>query len=421
MTFRAVVFVLLAAASMARSTAAWHDLEPDQLGPFEGHATVMGDAQPYGAATRIVVELDGERFEIWAFGRGARTRLHQWQGGDRILVSGTRRELADDRARRVASQHVVGRFDLEWAADRDAGTALARGVNRIRSRIETAAANLPAPDGALFRGLVIGDDRDQPVEMVERFRASGLSHLTAVSGQNVAFVLAAAGPLLRTLSPWARWAATCALIGWFAVLTRLEPSILRAGVMAGFTATAFVVGRPQRSLRTLAVTVIVLVLVDPLLVWSVGFWLSAGATAGVVTAGPWLARRLSVAGPFAMPLGVTLGAQLGVALPSLLVFDRLPLVSVPANLLAVPAAGFVMLYGLPAALVAAAVPGAGSVLMAPAGLCVRWVDTVAVVASAAEPPPPIAAAGWVVIAAAIAVAIARWRGDGAGDRPQSSR
>jgi competence protein ComEC len=205
------------------------------------------------------------------------------------------------------------------------------------------------------------------------------------------------------------------------VLTRLEPSILRAGVMAGFTATAFVVGRPQRSLRTLAVTVIVLVLVDPLLVWSVGFWLSAGATAGVVTAGPWLAHRLSVAGPFAMPLGVTLGAQLGVGLPSLLVFDRLPLVSVPANLLAVPAAGFVMLYGLPAALVAAAVPGAGSVLMVPAGLCVRWVDTVAVVASAAEPPPPVAAVGWVVIAAAIAVAIARRRGDRAGDRPQSSR
>jgi hypothetical protein len=185
MTLRAVVFLLLAVASMARGAAAWHDLEPDRLGPFEGHATVVGDPQPYGAATRIVVELDGERFEIWVFGRGARSRLHEWQGGDRILVSGTRRALADERARRVASQHVVGRFDLEWAADRDDGTALARGVNRIRTRIEIAASHLPEPDGELFRGLVIGDDRDQPVEMVERFRASGLSHLTAVSGQNV--------------------------------------------------------------------------------------------------------------------------------------------------------------------------------------------------------------------------------------------
>ena len=63
-------------------------------------------------------------------------------------------------------------------------------------------------------------------------------------------------------------------------------------------------------------------------------------------------------GPLAMPVGVTLGAQVGVALPSLLVFGRLPLVGIVANLLAVPVAGLVMLYGLPACLLAGAGPGA---------------------------------------------------------------
>ena len=67
--------------------------------------------------------------------------------------------------------------------------------------------------------------------MVEQFRASGLSHLTAVSGQNVAFLLAAAAPLLRRLRPWTRWTATVALIGWFMSVTRFEPSVLRAGAM----------------------------------------------------------------------------------------------------------------------------------------------------------------------------------------------
>ena len=81
--------------------------------------------------------------------------------------------------------------------------------------------------------------------MVDAFRASGLSHLTAVSGENVAFVLAAASPLLRRLRPWWRWAATLGLIGWFMTLTRFEPSVLRAGVMAMLASSAFVLGRQQ--------------------------------------------------------------------------------------------------------------------------------------------------------------------------------
>ena len=127
----------------------------------------------------------------------------------------------------------------------------------------------------------------------------------------------------------------------------------------------------------LCLAVTLLVLVDPLLLRSIGFWLSVGATTGVCTVGPWLAGRLSTFGILATPLGITLGAQLGVALPSVLVFGRLPLVSIPANVLAVPVAGFVMLYGLPAALVAGWVPVLAGVVMFPARLGVRWVDTVA--------------------------------------------
>ena len=202
--------------------------------------------------------------------------------------------------------------------------------------------------------------------MIDRFRASGLSHLTAVSGQNVSFLLAACGPLLVRLRPRPRWMSTLGLIAWFVVLTRFEPSILRAGAMAMLSATAFLTGRERSPVRLLAVAVLSLVLIDPLLVWSVGFWLSVGATAGVCVVGPPLAQRLRAFGPLATPLGITLGAQVGVVLPSVLVFGRLPLVSVPANLLAVPVAGAVMLYGLPASLVAGLVPDAAAVVMFPA-------------------------------------------------------
>ena len=126
--------------------------------------------------------------------------------------------------------------------------------------------------------------------------------------------------------------------------------------MAGLSATGFALGRERSPFRLLCWAVIGLLLIDPLLAWSVGFWLSVGATAGVTTVGPWLGRRLGRGGPVSMAIGVTLGAQAGVVVPAVLVFGRLPLVSIPANLLAVPVAGFVMLYGLPAGVVAGVLP-----------------------------------------------------------------
>jgi competence protein ComEC len=372
---------------------------------------LIDDPQPYASSTRVIVEIDGERFELWSRGRAQQQRVRAWRGGEWVMVLGTRTALDPDRAHRVAWQHVVGEFQMEWASDVDAGGAVARASNRVRATIERAASVLPEPDGALYRGLVIGDDRDQPRDMIERFRASGLSHLTAVSGQNVAFVLAACGPLLVRLRPVPRWVVTVAVIAWFVALTRFEPSILRAGVMAGLSATAYVSGRERNPVRLLALAVIALLLVDPLLAWSIGFWLSVGATGGVCTIGPWLAAHLSALGPVAVPLGITLGAQAGVVLPSVLVFGRLPLVSVIANLLAVPVAGFVMLYGLPAGLVGGAVPVLAPLAMFPARIGTRWVDTVAMLGARLEPQPPWTWVGWGVVIVAVIGVVCRRRAD----------
>jgi competence protein ComEC len=396
------VLVLLALAATWRADRTHESLAPDTLGPFAGWARLVDDPQPFDGATRVIVELDGERFEAWVRGRARQQRVGRWRGGEYVHLAGERIALDHVRAGRVAWQHVVGELEIEWASDVYAGSGVDRASNRVRAAIERGAARLPGDDGALFRGLVVGDDRDQPRAMIERFRASGLSHLTAVSGQNVAFVLAAAGPLLRVLRPWWRWAVTLALIGWFVSLTRFEPSIVRAGAMASLSATAFVLGRMRSAARLLALAVTGLLLVDPLLVGSVGFWLSVGATAGVATVGPWLAVRLGWLGSMAMPVGVTFGAQLGVVAPALLVFGRLPLVSVPANLLAVPVAGFVMLYGLPAGLVAGFVPQVAPVVMFPCRLGVRWVDTVALLGERLEPSGAGAWVGWAVLVAVVA-------------------
>jgi competence protein ComEC len=403
--------VVLASFGAVRSQHAWNGLTPDDLGPFAGWVRLVADPQPYASSTRVLVEVDGERYEAWSRGRSQQRRVATWRAGEWVEVSGTRVELQPDRSGRVAWQHVVGEFELEWASDIDPGAPVALASNRVRSTIERGASWLPDPYAALFRGLVIGDDRDQPGDMVDRFRASGLSHLTAVSGQNVSFLLAACGPLLVRLRPRARWLVTTALIAWFVTLTRFEPSILRAGTMAALSAMAFATGRERSPLRILALAVLALVLIDPLLVWSVGFWLSVGATAGVCAIGPRLAKRFDRLGPLAVPLGVALGAQVGVALPSLLVFGRLPLVSVPANLLAVPVAGFVMLYGIPAALLAGWLPVLAPVLMFPALVGTKWIDTVARLGERLEPDAPWVWLGWAAIVVAICVVVALVRQD----------
>lgn len=183
---RTIVLLAVGALVGWRAESSWESLVPDRLGPFRGWATVVDDPQPYPGSVRVVVEVEHERFELWARGRALGERLRTWNAGDRVVLDGTRTELGDARRARVAWEHVVGAFEYSWSSDRVAGTPVARASNRVRELIAGgAAAGLGTEsDAALFRGLVIGDDRDQPRDMIDRFRASGLSHLTAVSGQN---------------------------------------------------------------------------------------------------------------------------------------------------------------------------------------------------------------------------------------------
>ena len=400
----ALVAVLAGATGMLVSSSAWQAAVPDHLGRFEGIACLITDPAPRNGAIVAVFEIEGERFEAWARG-SPRRRLAAHLAGQCAVLVAERRPLSGVASRRAAIRHVVGGLQIDSVGDWTMGDPLDRASNRVRDLFGRGASELRTPDDALFAGLVIGDDRNEPPAMILQFRGSGLSHLTAVSGQNVAFVLAAAAPFLRRMRPWLRWFTTVGLIAWFVALTRFEPSVLRAGVMAGIAATGFVLGREKPTTRVLALAVGGLVLVDPLLVWSVGFWLSVAATAGVALLATRIARLVPGPDWITVPVGVTLGAQAGVAPVSLLVFGTLPLVSLPANLLAVPVAGMVMLYGLPAGLVAGALHGSGAmgwlatVVQLPSELGTRWVAAVAALGAKIEPPAPWAAVGWMSVVA----------------------
>jgi len=271
------------------------------------------------------------------------------------------------------------------------------------------ARPLAAEERALLTGFVLGDDRGQSVAVADDFKAAGLTHLLAVSGQNVAFLLVLAGPVLRRLGLRGRWVASLAVIAFFGLVTRWEPSVMRASAMDALACTATGLGRPTSRRRLLALAVAAVVVVDPLLVRSVGFQLSVGACVGITAlAGP-LTRRLPGPRCLAELLAVTVAAQIGVAPVLVPVFGGLPLASLPANLLAVPAAGPLMVWGLTAGLVAGVLgPSADALLHLPTSWLLNWVAGVARW-GAALPLGHVEAPHLVVLVAGTAVTAMAWR------------
>lgn len=344
-------------------------------GPVAGELTLLTDPTPSFAGVRAEARWGGRRVELRADGPSA-DALRERLAGERVTVRG---ELARvQRSDWLVARHVSGRVRVFAVESWRPGEAVTRTANALRRTLERGAASLSPTARSLYTGLVIGDDRAQPDVLADDFRGAGLSHLLAVSGQNVAFVLAAAGPILRRLRLWPRLAATVAVIGMFGVVTRFEPSVLRAAAMATLATTVMTIGSPASRLRVLCLAATGLLLIDPLLVRSVGFQLSVAATGAIVLLAPRLADALPGPVGVRQALAVTIAAQLGVAPVLLAAFGPLPVASVLANLLAVPVAGLVMVWGLTGGLLAGVVGGQiAAVLHVVTRLALLWVAEVA--------------------------------------------
>ncbi len=335
-------------------------------GACAGVATLVTDPAPQFNGTSVVLRFHEHRYQVNAYGPPA-WRLNSRLAGEMVRFQGTCGNLTGRYVRSQRIAHVVGRITLAHVSEEfGEGSPAVRMANRIRRAMVRGVSAMPHELRALFTGLVIGDDREQPRAMVLDFRSSGLSHLTAVSGQNVAYLLAVLSPLFVRLSRGTRWAVTMGVLLWFVLLTRAEPSVLRAAVMAAMVTTNAAIGRPQNARAVIAATVIVLLLLDPMLAWSVGFALSVGATCGLA----WFSARLAKVVGGRGVIAATLAAQLGTAPVSLAVFGYVPVVSLIANPLALTVAGAVMMFGLPVALLAGMFP----MLVGP----VSWLMTIPV-------------------------------------------
>jgi len=353
--------------------AAWRATRDPPTEPIDGVVRLVGDPSPMeGGGWRVEIRHGGRRLDA-EFG-GAHMEVGDLLAGTTIHVTASSVRPA---RRWQRFRHVAGTMEVDQVGSTGPAGPVYRAANALRRLLWKGSAPLGEREASLLAGLVLGDDRAQSASTADDFRAAGLGHLLAVSGQNVAFVLAAAAPALGRLRYRWRFPLTLLLLGFFAIVTRFEPSVLRATVMAGGSALAAARGRQAGGARLLAVTVAGLVVLDPFLVHRAAFRLSVAASAGILVAAGALAGAIPGPRLFRETAGVTLAAQAAVTPLLLAGFGPVPVAALPANLLAAPVAGPLMVWGVTGGLVAGILGSpVDAVIHAPTGVGLRWIANV---------------------------------------------
>jgi competence protein ComEC len=389
---RVLLACLLAAGAVASVTLL--RVEADRRGPVGRLAGQGAVVTVTGRVTTDPVLREG-RFGSFVLARLSVSEIvgrgRRYETGVPVLV------VADESWRRVELGSVVtgtGRLARPDGPDLAGVLSVGRpprvlhrpgellaGAARVRAGIRASVAGA-APDArALVPALVVGDDRSMSSRVVEDFRTCGLTHLAAVSGTNLTLVVGFVLLLARWAGVRARGLVLVGVLGvaGFVLLARPEPSVLRAAVMGSVALVGLGARGRDTGVRALGVAVLVLLLLDPWLALSVGFALSALATAGILFLGPpfrdalcgWLPRWAAEA------LAVPFAAQLACTPVVAAISGQVSLVAVVANLVVAVVVGPATVLGLLGGVLMLFVAPAGRACGWSAGLCASWIIAVA--------------------------------------------
>jgi competence protein ComEC len=267
-----------------------------------------------------------------------------------------------------------------------------RGADAVRDALRESVSGRPEHQRALVPALVVGDDSALDPRLAEDFRATGMTHLLAVSGTNLTLVVGFLLVVGRWCGVRGRGHYLLGAVGivGFVLLARTEPSVVRAAAMGTVALIGMGVDGSRRGPRALGVAVVALLLLDPALATSVGFALSAVATAGILLVGPGLRDAVARWCPrwLAEAVAVPLAAQLACTPIVAAISGQVSLVAVGANIVAAPAVGPATVLGLAGGLLGLVAEPLGSVPGTGAGWCAAWLVAVAQ-GGAALPMPAV--------------------------------
>ena len=240
-------------------------------------------------------------------------------------------------------------------------------IDGMRQGLVSLSREEPGDGGRLLPGLAIGDTSAVDQGLLEAMRVTSLSHLVAVSGSNCAIVVAIVVALAALFGGgvWARLiAGVLALVG-FVILVTPEPSIIRASIMAAIVLAFIASARPVRGIPVLGVTVLILLAINPWMALDFAFALSVMATGGILLFSVPLATKFGrfLPAPLALILALPVAAQIACQPILILLNPVIPVLAVPANALAAPAAPLATIVGMVACVFAGVLPALSASLV----------------------------------------------------------
>jgi competence protein ComEC len=277
-----------------------------------------------------------------------------------------------------------------------------RGLADLRTQLGAALRHAaPGDAGVLLSGLVTGDDDGFSTERRDAFIRTGTTHLTAVSGSNLALIAGILATIGSATIGRHRglWQLTTIVGIWaYALISGAQSPSVRAAIVATAAVLAFRVGRRPDYVTLIMLAAGAMVVVEPGQIESLGFRLSVAASLALVLAMTGMMAMDGVS-PLAGVLTATVAAQLA-TLPLLLsAFGTISLTSIPANIIAVPLVAIAMPLAALAAVAGLIWPPLGEVIAAPAALAatalIRTIDVLGApeaYVGVGVPPLPAAAA-----------------------------
>ena len=242
------------------------------------------------------------------------------------------------------------------------GNPLNRWISTARLALsESSKRIVPEPAAAFGNAILLGMRDGLQEDLVEDFRGTGASHLLAISGLHVGMALVMAtsfGAMTLGRRRGLYLLLPLGLIWTYAVLSGASPSAIRATAMGTVYLAALAVGRPRSLVPALSLAALVMTVIAPGIIFSVSFQLSFAAMLGISVYLERVHERLVPQAPagglfaaIAGAVGISVAATLSTAPLVAFHFGHLPLVSLPATLLALPAVPFALAFHAVAAIV----------------------------------------------------------------------
>lgn len=345
--------------------------------------TVASGPLETGNEQRFAFEISSVQAGTWLPARGkvcvASPLVPRVNHGDILTISGSLELVAELRpslARLLLARGCVASFNAAVVVKHAEGHGLRADLDRVRRRLtDVLQAAAPGDTGVLLAGLVTGDDQALSEARRDAFVATGTTHITAVSGSNVALLVVSL-TAFGVAAGWRRtvvWTAlTTAVIWGYAVMVGLGPPTLRAALVASGALVAVLLGRRPDMVTLIAISAAIEAAWRPDDFTLLSYRLSLCAALALVLAmaGMGHSGRL---GWLTAALKGTAAAQVA-TLPILVrSFGLFSPVSLPANLLILPVVAVVFPLAFLAALVGIVSEPLGRALAFPAFLGARWI------------------------------------------------